>query len=66
MCRKWRAVCLGCGTMLRSTSTQATLEDDLDPLSLSAVDDDRIGDGGEDDFDDVLRDFNVALPGEDD
>jgi len=45
---------------------EATLDDDLDPLSLSAVDDDRIGEGGEDDLDDVLRDFNVALSGEDD
>jgi len=44
---------------------EAALEDDVDPMLLSAADDDRIGDG-EEDFDDVLRDFNVALPGEDD
>ena len=44
---------------------EATLEDDVDPMLLSSADDDRIGEG-EEDFDDVLRDFNVALPGEDD
>ena len=41
----------------------APLDDDLDASLLNAADEDRMGN---DDFDDVLRDFNVALPGEDD